>query len=138
MVHDPHTLNLPVVLRRADGRHESPGETRTDWLLWRHGLPQPVPQLEVHDRWGRVVARVDFAWPELGVFLEFDGKVKYLRHRRPGESATDAVLREKRREELVCGLTGWRCVRIVWADLYQPERTIARIRATLRGEPWLA
>ena len=25
------------------------------------------------------MARVDFAWPELGAFVEFDGMVKYLR-----------------------------------------------------------
>lgn len=138
MSHDPHSLNLPIVLSRADGRHESAGESRSDWLMWRHRIPQPIPQLEIRDRWGGVVARVDFAWPELGVFLEFDGKVKYQRYRRPGESVTDAVLREKRREELVCGLTGWRCLRIVWADLHRPERTAARIRATLRGETWAA
>jgi hypothetical protein len=138
MAHHPHSLGFHVVLDRADGRHESAGESRTDWLMWRHQIPQPIPQYEVRDGRGRVVGRVDFAWPELGVFLEFDGKVKYLRHRRPGESVADAVLREKRREELICGLTGWRCIRIVWADLYHPDRTIARIRATLLGRTWVA
>lgn len=138
MTHDPYSLNLPIVLRRADGRHESAGESRTDWLMWRHQIPHPIPQYEVVDGRGRLVGRVDFAWPRLGAFLEFDGKVKYLRHRRPGESVADAVLREKRREEVICGLTGWRCIRIVWADLYRPERTIGRIRATLRGETWTA
>ncbi|KQW47543.1 hypothetical protein ASC77_13915 [Nocardioides sp. Root1257] len=72
------------------------------------------------------------------MFLEFDGKEKYLRHRRPGESVVDAVLREKRREERICGITGWRCIRITWADLFEPERTAARIRATLAGQLWAA
>lgn len=138
MAHDPHTLNAPVVLRLADGRCESAGETRTVCLCWRHQLPMPEPQYEVRDRTGRVVARLDFAWPELGVFAEFDGRVKYVRHRRQGESIEDAVLREKRREELVCGLTGWRCIRITWADLHAPERTAERMRATLSGQPWAA
>jgi hypothetical protein len=44
---------------------------------------------------------------------------------------TDAVLREKRREERVCEITGWKCIRIIWADLYDPERTAARIRAVM-------
>ena len=79
-----------------------------------------------------VIHRVDLAWPSLGLFLEFDGKVKYQRYLREGESVTDAVLREKQREELICELTGWRCIRIVWADLYHPERTAARIRAMFR------
>jgi hypothetical protein len=138
MRHHPDSLRVPIVLDHADGRHESAGETRSDYLIWRQHLPRPIPQYEVRDRWGRVIARLDFAWPGLGAYLEFDGKTKYLRHRRPGESVADAVLREKRREELVCGLTGWRCIRIVWADLYHPERTASRIRATLRNEHWAA
>lgn len=79
-----------------------------------------------------MIARVDFAWPELGVFMEFDGRVKYEKFLREGESVTDAVLREKRREQLICELTGWRCIRIVWADLYTPELTAARIRSLFR------
>lgn len=138
MRHDPDSLRMPIALARADERHESAGETRSDYLMWRQHLPRPVPQYEIVDRWGQVIARLDFAWPGLGSFMEFDGKTKYLRHRRRGESVADAVLREKRREELVCGLTGWRCIRIVWADLYHPERTAARIRATLLGERWTA
>jgi hypothetical protein len=138
MSQDPHSLNFPIVLQRADGRHESAGETRMDWTMHRLGLPAPVPQFEIVDGRGRVIARVDFAWPELGVFMEFDGKEKYLRHRRPGESVADAVLREKAREQLVCGVTGWRCVRTVWADLYHPERTGGRIVATFEGRPWAA
>lgn len=138
MAYDPHTLNAPIVLGLADSRCESAGETRTFCLCWRHQLPMPIPQYKIRNRHGAVVARLDFAWPEFKAFGEFDGKVKYLRHRRPGESIEDAVLREKRREELVCGLTGWRCIRIVWADLHRQERTAARLRATLAGQPWAA
>ncbi|MBZ5737541.1 type IV toxin-antitoxin system AbiEi family antitoxin domain-containing protein [Nocardioides mangrovi] len=135
---DPHLLNSHVVLGLADPRIESAGESLASWMFWRQHLPRPTPQYEVRNRNGRVIHRVDFAWPELGVFLEFDGKEKYLRHRRPGESVVDAVLREKRREELICGLTGWRCIRIIWSDLFRAERTAARILATLEGRPWAA
>ena len=138
MTHDPNTLHAPVVLGLADERCESAGESLGVYLCWRQHLPRPILQLAITDKRGRIVARVDFAWPELGVFMEFDGKAKYLRHRRPGESVVDAVVREKRREELICGLTGWRCIRIVWADLLRPERTAARIRATLNGQRWAA
>jgi hypothetical protein len=71
---------------------------------------------------------VDFAWPRFGVFLEFDGRVKYEKLLRPGQSASDVVIAEKRREELICRLTGWRCIRIVWSDLEHPARTAAMIR----------
>jgi hypothetical protein len=138
MRQNPHTAETATVLELADGRFESPGEALTVYICWDQNLPRPIPQYEIRDRTGRVIARVDFAWPWLGVFLEFDGKVKYEGLRRPGESVSDMVLREKRREELICGITGWRCIRIVWADLFRPERTAARIRATLAGERWAA
>ena len=129
----PDTLTTDLVIRLADGRLESVGESRSNYMFWRGGLPKPKPQLEIFDRWGGIVARVDFAWPEYGVFLEFDGKNKYEKLRKPGESVLDVVLREKKREELICRLTGWRCIRIVWADLYRPEATIAYIRDVLAG-----
>lgn len=135
---NPHSLTVPLVLMHAEGRHESAGETRAAWMFRKGGLPRPTPQAEIRDRSGRVIARVDFAWPELGVFVEFDGMEKYLRHRRPGESITDCVLREKRREERICGLTGWRCIRITWADLYRPQIVIPRIEAAMRNETWAA
>ncbi len=80
---------------------------------------------------GRVVARVDFAWPELKVFLEFDGRIKYEKLLREGERPSDVVIREKQREELVCRLTGWRCIRVTWDDLASPGRLAAKIRAVL-------
>jgi hypothetical protein len=128
----PDTVRTNLVLRLMDGRSESVGETRIRYLCWFQRLPTPIPNYPIRDRSGRVLYRVDLAWPDLGLFLEFDGRVKYQRHLRPGESITDAVLREKRREEHICELTGWRCIRIVWADLYQPERTAARIRSMFR------
>ncbi|WP_395694023.1 hypothetical protein [Nocardioides sp.] len=138
MAMNPHTLNAPIVLGLAEPRCESAGETRAMFLLWRHHLPRPQVQLVIVDARGRVVARVDFAWPELGVFLEFDGLEKYHRFRREGESIAEMVLREKRREELICGLTGWRCIRMTWADLQRPARTAARIASTLAGQAWAA
>ena len=67
----------------------------------------------------------------LGVFLEFDGKSKYKKHRRNGESLEDYLMREKLREEKICLLTGWVCIRITWGDLAQPELLAARIRKVL-------
>ena len=131
----PGSLTAQVVVRLADARIESLAESRTHHLLWRHGLPAPEPQFVIEDAAGREIARVDFAWPALGVFLEFDGKVKYERFRREGESVLDVVLREKKREENICRVTGWRCIRIVWADLQRPAQTAAYIRSVLAGGP---
>ena len=62
------------------------------------------------------------------------GEVREARSVRARPS-TDVVLREKRREELICELTGWRCIRITWADLAYPERLVARIRDVPRRRP---
>lgn len=131
MSRNPHTLKTDLVLRLADPRIESVGEGRTFFMCWQHGLPAPEPQHVVRDSAGREVARLDFAWPEYGVWLEFDGKEKYTKHLRAGETTTAAVLREKRREDRIRELTGWRCIRITWADLMNPAKTVARIRALL-------
>jgi hypothetical protein len=131
----PYTLGTELAVRLSDGRSESVGESRSRHMLWRGGLPMPVAQYEVLDAHGRTVARVDFAWPEFGVFLEFDGKEKYTRYLKEGESVVDVVLREKKREELVCLLTGWRCIRLTWADLYRPRETVKYIRSVLAGGP---
>lgn len=127
----PYTLSTDVVIRLSDARVESVGESRTVWLCHQQGLPMPIPQYEVRDSSGRLVGRVDFAWPELGVYLEFDGKVKYEKHLRDGERASDAVFREKRREDEIRRVTGWRCLRIAWSDLENPARLAAMIRAFL-------
>ncbi|MEO5853111.1 MAG: hypothetical protein ABIQ15_11410 [Nocardioides sp.] len=133
MTHDPYTLGTGLVLLLADGRIESVGETRTFFCCWRHSLPAPQPQWEVRDHAGLIVARLDLAWPELGAWVEFDGRQKYTRYLRKGESITDAVLREKQREDMIRELTGWRCLRITWADLNEPERLAQRIRSFLRA-----
>jgi hypothetical protein len=134
MTHWPRTLTTDLILRLADGRSESVGETRTRFLCWTQHLPAPVPNFSIRDEHGVEIARVDLAWPELGLFLEFDGRVKYEGRRRDGESVVDCVLREKQRESLICELTGWRCIRLVWSDLYRPAETAARIRRLLRAD----
>ena len=129
----PHTLRTDLVLRLADGRSESVGETRTRYLCWRQSLPTPVPQYEVFDELGDLVGRLDFAWPDHGVFLEFDGRAKYVALARAGESTADVVLREKRRQERISELTGWLCLRLTWQDLGRPEHTARRIRQALHS-----
>ena len=99
----------------ADGRSESVGESITRVQLRQLGLPPPDLQHEVVGADGRVVARADFCFVELGVVVEFDGRVKYERLLRPGESSADVVYREKRREDAIRAL-GLGVVRLVWRD----------------------
>lgn len=140
MKHWPHTLSAHLVVAMADERLESVAETRTAFLCHAQRLPRPVPQVSIVDEHGREFARVDFAWPEMGVFLEFDGRIKYEKFRREGESLEMFLLREKKREERICQLTGWVCIRIGWSDLETPVATAGRIRRLLasRRRPVIA
>lgn len=127
----PHSLSAQIVLRLADPRIESVGESRALFMCWEQHLPRPQSQVHVYDEVGRLLARLDFAWPEHEVFLEFDGREKYSRFRREGETLDEFVMREKQREERVCLMTGWVCIRISWADLARPVTLAARIRRLL-------
>jgi hypothetical protein len=116
-------------LRFADGRSESVGESRTRLVLRSLGLPDPELQVEVLDR-GQFVARVDFAYPELGVVIEFDGETKYGALLAPGESPSDAVIREKHREDDLRRL-GLVVVRLTWGELSDRRLVYDRVTAAL-------
>ena len=63
-------------------------------------LPEPVRQVPVGH------ARVDLAWPELGLFVELDGQ------QPPGQPLYDAT-----RETAVVAATGWLCGRFTWTEV---------------------
>lgn len=127
----PNTLGVRIAIGLATPKLSSIAESRTLYLLHRENVPLPLPQVEVHNAFGKLLGCVDFLWPKHGVFLEFDGRIKYELFRRPGESLADYLLREKRREERICQETGWICIRIGWSDLEHPQITARRIRAIL-------
>jgi hypothetical protein len=81
----------------ADGRAESPLETRCRLALVASGFPPPELQAELHDAQG-FVARLDGWYDDAAVALEFDGRVKYLQP-RAGRSPGDVLWDEKRRED---------------------------------------
>nr|WP_204331716.1 DUF559 domain-containing protein [Geodermatophilus sabuli] len=116
----PGSARAREVVGRADGLAESPQETRVRLIIGRSGLPQPVAQFRVSDPEG-FVARVDFAWPDRRVAVEYDG----LWHAEPGQFARD----RERLNRLQAA--GWRVVFVTAADLRDPGRLIARIAAAL-------
>jgi hypothetical protein len=104
----------------ADGKAESPQETRLRLLVLRSGLPAPVAQWPVPRATGRPL-RLDLAWPEHRVALEYDG----LWHGEPGQLAKD----RQRLNRL--GDAGWRVVFATAADLHRPAELIARLAVLL-------
>jgi hypothetical protein len=105
----------------ADGLAGSPQETRLRLVIHRSDLPRPVAQYRVTDSRGGRVARVDFAWPERKVALEYDG----LWHADPDQFAKDRRRLNRLRE------AGWTVVFVTAADLHRPAELIARIAAAL-------
>ena len=116
---------LRLALANADSRSESAGETLTRALLIRLKLPLPEPQVAVAARAGRY--RLDFAWKEQKVALEFDGKTKYFDYKPAAE-----VLFQERQREKELTENGWTFVRVTWADLFREHEFKSRILAALR------
>ena len=112
----------------ADGLAGSPQETRLRLLLHRSALPAPVAQFTVRDT-EDFVARVDFAWPDHRLAVEYDG----LWHRDPAQFAAD----RRRLNRLTAA--GWRVVFVTADDLRRPVKMLARIAAALSAsgrKPW--
>lgn len=116
---------LRKALANADPRSESAGETLTRELLQRLRIKPPQPQFEVQSRLGR--HRMDFAWEEEKLALEFDGRTKYFDYR-----PTDEVIFQERRREKALTEAGWRFIRIEWKDLFQERDFKERILRELR------
>lgn len=137
----PHSAALTAMLAHADGRHESPGETRLAYAFRLLGI-RATPQVRISAH--GVMAIVDFLLDEAPVVVEFDGRVKYGRaadeadpfgNRRP---APQVLWEEKRREDWVRE-RGYDVVRVVMSDLDRPPELGARIRrAASRAmvRPW--
>ena len=128
----PFMRHLGRIVPMADGHSGSVGESRGRWLFHVGRIPPPVLQLRIERVDGTVAGICDWAWPEHRELGEFDGKVKYGRLLRPGQTAADAVFEEKRREDEIPELSGCQMFRLVWDDYNVPERTLARVRRALR------
>ena len=133
----PGVVRMRRVLRRRPPdavATESQLETMFLQLARRvRGLGEPMRQLVVDDRHGQFVARVDLAWPELGLFIELDG----MQH--AGQPVYDA-----RRETAVVAATGWLVGRFTWDEVVRnPVATVRRLEALVeqarrRGLPTTA
>ena len=126
----PGSRSARRVIEFADGLSESVGESRSRVLIHRAGLPAPTLQHEVTDYLGRPLGRADFAWYDGRLLGEFDGRVKYGKLLRPGETPSEVVFREKRREDAFRD-NGARVVRWVWDELDRPDEIAQRIRRGL-------
>lgn len=116
------------ILEFANQNSGSAGESLSRAQMLLLGFPPPELQIEFYDTEG-FIGRTDFFWREQGIIGEFDGDAKYLRDEYlGGQSAREAVLAEKKREDRLRAL-GFTIVRWDWATAKDPAKLYAKLLA---------
>jgi hypothetical protein len=95
------------------------------WLV-TSDLPDPVVQVPVHDRWGRVVTHADLGYPGWKVALEYEGR----HHADPDQFGRDID-----RYSLMAA-DGWLILRFAARHLTGPAVVVERTRRTLANRGW--
>lgn len=115
-------VDVRGLLPHADPLAESPMESESRLLMIDGGLPQPVLQHQIVDRNHRTW-RVDFAWPDLLVAVEYDGLAWH--------SSPEAFTYDRKRRAALQEV-GWVVLAIIAEDVRRwPAQTIRRIETQL-------
>ncbi|MGG5174525.1 endonuclease domain-containing protein [Pseudarthrobacter sp. J1763] len=122
---------LRAVLENADPRSESAGETLAREVINALQLPAPELQVEVQTRAG--LYRLDMAWRDRKIALEFDGRAKYFDY----QPSDEAIFQERQREKALME-EGWIFVRLTWADLFKEAEVKSRILEAFRRSRGIA
>ena len=96
-------------------------------LLIELGFPLPEVNFSLLSPSGRELYRLDLAWPELRIVVEYDGHATHA-----GREEDDAAREDDLRRR------GWIVVRARAADLADPTRLTTELRAAFaeRGYTW--
>jgi hypothetical protein len=106
---------------------ESPRESAVRLVLVRAGLPEPELNGNLHDDSGHFLARLDMAYPEYRVAVEYDGRQ---------HADLDQFRRDADRWPAIAG-QGWILIRVLDHHLAEPERRIvAPTRRALLSRGW--
>ena len=116
---------LRNVLPLMDSGAESPQETIARLVLIDAGLPPPRTQFRVFDEHGQFVARLDMAYDEVKVGIEYDGPQHW----------TDPAVRQRDIDkQFALTELGWLIIRVS-RDLLRYRRAtyVARVETALRS-----
>ena len=112
--------SLRYAIGLADGRAESPMETRLRLLLRTHGLPMPELQTPLYDSAGMFIARPDLYYPRNRLVIEYDGTT----HRM-------TLAADNRRQNRLIE-AGYRVLRVTAADLlHTPASVVGQVERAL-------
>lgn len=115
-----------VLELRPDGAPPTGSLLETHFVQLRRlvqGSTEPLRQVEIRNDAGNLVAIVDFAWPELGIFIELDG-----------QHHADQPVHDARRETNVIAVTGWLVARFTWTEIVHYRKSTARQLAQLLAQ----
>jgi hypothetical protein len=107
----------------ADGRAQSPLETRMRLRCSDGGVPPDVLQYPIRDADGFVIAITDAAWPAARVAAEADG--------RGPHGNIEALYQDRWRQNRMT-IAGWTVLRFTWADTLRPDYIPETVRQALR------
>ena len=114
--------NLRRVLTYVEPAAESPMESRLRMLLELSGLPRPQAQVEIRNRWGRLIGRVDLYYEDHRLGIEYDG----AGHR-------DTMAADLRRQNELLNV-GVRLLRFTAGDLLgNPQWVVSQVRTAREG-----
>ncbi|WP_058624214.1 endonuclease domain-containing protein [Microbacterium testaceum] len=106
---------------------ESPRESHVRLILVRAGLPEPDLNWTLRDPSGAFVARLDMAYPDHRVAVEYDGR----------QHADAQQFRKDADRWRAIAARGWTLIRVVAHHLEYPERdVVAPVTAALRTAGW--
>ena len=111
--------------RLTDRSGSHPESTLRYWLL-ASNLPEPEPQVAIHDRWGREVAHADLGYARWKVSLEYEGRQ---------HADSDQFGRDIERYSLM-GADGWLILRFSRRHLGGPSVVVDRTRRALLSRGW--
>jgi hypothetical protein len=121
------TSRATVLLGLATGKAESPPESWLRLLVAEAGYPLGVPQYEVRDLDGRVIYRLDLAWPELRIALEYDGYEAH-ENRESDDAERDARLKAR----------GWLVIRTRTEDMRDSRHLLDRLAQAFAARKYAA
>lgn len=106
----------------ADGRSESPMETRLRLQLVRARLPRPHVQVDLRDPTGRLLGRADLYYPDHRLVIEYDG-----------ENHKERLAHDLRRQNALVN-AGYHLLRFTAGDLMQglPAPQVRRALSRLK------
>ena len=108
VVRGRHCRLVRSAAQLLDGTRETALESYSFARFVQWGIDLPEMQVEIRDRFGAFLGRVDFLWRAQGLIGEADGAWKY---------GTQHVLYDEKRREDALRALGYRVIRWGWRDL---------------------